>query len=174
MLLYNAEWGHYSVFVSVNTGYNSFFQQKWLVRSLSKPTKHRLKVDMDGPPPTLTWKSPVIKGTFTVDSHHRRLWPARLNHYALATLDMDVTHKFWTEVMGCQFRGAVRHTDTADGMNGQHTGNFLHCFYSFEDGSSIAFFELAHDYTPRSDGIPHFAKHIALPVSSRGDPAGLA
>ncbi|KAJ6110209.1 Glyoxalase/Bleomycin resistance protein/Dihydroxybiphenyl dioxygenase [Penicillium sp. IBT 16267x] len=92
------------------------------------------------------------------------LSPRCLNHYATATLDMNVTHKFWTEIMGCKFTGAVRQFN--DGLSELETGAFLHCFYTFQDGASIAFFELPKGYDKKDDGIPYWTKHLALTVDS--------
>jgi catechol 2,3-dioxygenase-like lactoylglutathione lyase family enzyme len=94
------------------------------------------------------------------------LAPRRLNHYAIATEDMAETHRFWTEVMGCEFRGALR----AEGhpmSTGEQAPGYLHAFYSFSDGSCIAFFELATGIERRDDGVPSWAKHLALSVDSR-------
>jgi catechol 2,3-dioxygenase-like lactoylglutathione lyase family enzyme len=95
----------------------------------------------------------------------KSLQPISLNHYATATLDMEVTHKFWTEIMGCKFGGAVR--QDGEGLPELKTGSFLHCFYSFQDNASVAFFEVAGGYDPKPDGIPGFTKHLALNVNSR-------
>jgi glyoxylase I family protein len=95
------------------------------------------------------------------------LKPTGLNHYALATNDMETTHKFWTEVLNCKYLGSIRHEDTPEkGFQVAKTGNFLHNFYSFGDGSAIAFFELENDFTKVDDGVPGFAKHLALGVNS--------
>lgn len=94
------------------------------------------------------------------------LTPRRLNHYALATSDMAETHRFWSEVMGCTFKAAIR----AEGhpmSTGEVAPGYLHAFYAFSDGSCIAFFELATGLDKRSDGVPAWAKHLALSVDSR-------
>ncbi|MFE2943018.1 VOC family protein [Streptomyces sp. NPDC059255] len=94
------------------------------------------------------------------------LTPERLNHYALATKDMAITHTFWTEMMGCEFKAAIR----ADGhtmSTGEEAPGYLHAFYSFKDGACIAFFELAGGLDPVDDQVPSWAKHLALSVDSR-------
>ncbi|KQV93498.1 MULTISPECIES: VOC family protein [unclassified Streptomyces] len=99
------------------------------------------------------------------DTTTRTLSPERVNHYALATKDMTETHRFWTEVMGCEFKAAIR----ADGhtmSTGEEAPGYLHAFYAFKDGSCIAFFELASDLDPQDDGVPSWAKHLALSVDS--------
>lgn len=96
----------------------------------------------------------------------RVLAPERLNHYAIATKDMAATHAFWADVMGCEFKAAIR----ADGhtmSTGEQAPGYLHAFYSFKDGACIAFFELASGIEPIDDGVPSWAKHLALAVDSR-------
>lgn len=93
------------------------------------------------------------------------LVPEHINHYAIATQDMVATHEFWTDVMGCEFKAAIR----ADGhvmSTGEEAPSYLHAFYSFKDGACIAFFELASGITPTPDGVPAWAKHLALSVGS--------
>jgi hypothetical protein len=79
---------------------------------------------------------------------------------------MDATHQFWTEVMGCRYMGSVRHEDKPNEPPAMKTGPFLHNFYGFQDGSAIAFFEMAKNFTKTDDGVPYFAKHLALNVNS--------
>ncbi|GAT20733.1 hypothetical protein RIB2604_00802060 [Aspergillus luchuensis] len=95
--------------------------------------------------------------------------PGGLNHYAYATNDMVKTHKFWTEVMRCKFLGAQRQGGEPDKYSGETLGSFLHCFYGLADGSAVAFFELANNFTKTDDGIPAFTKHLALSVNSRDE-----
>jgi glyoxylase I family protein len=95
------------------------------------------------------------------------LKPLGLNHYALGTVDMEITHKFWTEVMHCKYLGSIRHEDrTENGFHAVKLGKFLHNFYGFADGSAIAFFELEHDFVKTDDGVPSWAKHFAMNVNS--------
>lgn len=94
------------------------------------------------------------------------LQPRRLNHYAIPTTDLNATHRFWTDLMGCEFKAAV----AVDGhlmSTGEMAPRYLHGFYAFSDGSCIAFFELASGLTPNDDGVPGWAKHLALSVDSR-------
>lgn len=102
----------------------------------------------------------------TVTAAERTLTPRRLNHYAIPTQDMAATHDFWTRVMGCDFVGAFR----VEGhlmSTGDMAPTYLHGFYAFTDGSCIAFFELAGGLDVRDDGVPAWAKHLALSVDSR-------
>jgi catechol 2,3-dioxygenase-like lactoylglutathione lyase family enzyme len=95
-----------------------------------------------------------------------KLIPLRINHYAIATEDMQVTHRFWTEVMGCEFKGALRGPSHMM-STGDLAPAYLHAFYAFGDGSCIAFFELASGLSRQDDGVPAWAKHLALSVGSR-------
>ncbi|WP_172652548.1 VOC family protein [Rhodococcus opacus] len=96
------------------------------------------------------------------------LTPRRINHYAIATNDMEATHKFWTEVMNCEFKAAIR-VEGHPMSTGEIAPGYLHAFYSFEDGACIAFFELATPIDVRSDGVPAWAKHLALSVESHDE-----
>jgi catechol 2,3-dioxygenase-like lactoylglutathione lyase family enzyme len=94
------------------------------------------------------------------------LTPRRLNHYALPAHDVAETHVFWTEVMGCTFKGALRmgsHMMTT----GELAPDYIHTFYAMADGSCIAFFELGTGLDRTDDGAPGWTKHIALSVDSR-------
>jgi len=102
-----------------------------------------------------------------LQSPAKALKPIGLNHYALATVDMEATHKFWTEIMNCKYLGSIRHEEKGDQVF--KTGNFLHNFYGFGDGSAIAFFELENDFIKVDDGVPGFAKHLALNVNSHAE-----
>ncbi|UNK47117.1 VOC family protein [Arthrobacter sulfonylureivorans] len=88
-----------------------------------------------------------------------------INHYAIATKDMEATHAFWTGVMGCEFKAALR-GDEHQMSTGEVAPEYLHAFYSFKDGSCIAFFELASGIEPVDDGVPSWTKHLALAVDS--------
>ena len=93
------------------------------------------------------------------------LQPRRLNHYAIPTADLNATHQFWTEVMGCEFLGAFA-VDPHMMSTGDMSPRYLHGFYAFSDGSCIAFFE-GTGLIPKDDGVPAWAKHLALSVDSR-------
>ena len=92
------------------------------------------------------------------------LQPCGLNHHAYATLDMEKTHKFWTEVMGCKFLGAWDFMDSGHGK--PIPDNYIHSLYGMADGSAMAFFELQNDFEKKDDGIPKYTKHLALSVNS--------
>jgi catechol 2,3-dioxygenase-like lactoylglutathione lyase family enzyme len=99
-------------------------------------------------------------------STNTSLQPRRLNHFAYATLDMDKTHKFWTEVMGCNLLGALEVEETGPAPI-QDT--YVHAFYGLKDGSAIAFFELAKGFEKKDDGIPKYTKHLALSIDAEED-----
>jgi catechol 2,3-dioxygenase-like lactoylglutathione lyase family enzyme len=92
------------------------------------------------------------------------LQPRGLNHHAYATIDMEKTHQFWTEVMGCKFLGAWDFMDSHHGK--PIPDNYMHSLYGMSDGSALAFFELQNGFQKTDDGIPKYTKHLALSVDS--------
>jgi catechol 2,3-dioxygenase-like lactoylglutathione lyase family enzyme len=96
------------------------------------------------------------------------LTPRKLNHYALPATDVAETHRFWTEVMGCRFQGALR-MDSHPMTTGEMAPEYIHTFYAMSDGSCIAFFELAGGVDKEQGGAPSWTKHIALSVASRAE-----
>lgn len=97
------------------------------------------------------------------------LQPRRLNHFAYATPDIAKTHKFWTEVMGCNLLGALEFEETGPAPI-QDT--YIHAFYGLKDGSAIAFFELARGFDKKDDGIPTYTKHLALSIDAEDELTG--
>lgn len=93
------------------------------------------------------------------------LQPRGLNHHAYATLNMDETHHFWTEVMGCKFLGAYAFPES--GHDKPIPDSYVHSLYGMSDGSALAFFELGHDFEKKDDGIPKYTKHLALSCDSK-------
>lgn len=93
------------------------------------------------------------------------LQPRGLNHHAYATLDMDKTHHFWTDIMGCRFLGAYSFKES--GHDKPIPDSYVHSLYGMSDGSALAFFELGHGYEKKDDGIPKYTKHLALSCDSK-------
>lgn len=84
------------------------------------------------------------------------------NHVALATRDLDASHRFYTEVMGFRLAKVVVAPTPDD------TGWARHVFYDCGDGEYIAFWDL-HDATidnystdlSKSLGLPGWVNHLA-------------
>jgi len=83
------------------------------------------------------------------------------HHVALATSDLQRTHRFYTEAMGFELTKVV--------VGGTPEGGWAkHAFYDAGDGSFIAFWELHGDYPPvadglsRSVGLPDWVNHLAF------------
>jgi len=85
------------------------------------------------------------------------------NHVALATRDLEATHRFYTEGMGFRLvhveAGATEHPG----------GWFRHAFYDTGDGSLLAFMELhderCTDFDPGISsglGLPPWVNHLAF------------
>ena len=98
-----------------------------------------------------------------------------LNHLALATKDLDATHRFYTEVMGFDLVKVV--AAKTDGSDGDGPGWSKHVFYDCGDGSYIAFWDL-HDeripegYNPaisKGLGLPTWVNHIAFKAEDTAD-----
>lgn len=87
-----------------------------------------------------------------------------LHHLALATRDIDATHRFYTEVMGFRLAKVVAGPLTA--------GFAKHAFYDTGDGGYIAFWDI-HDATVgafppglRNEGLPPGTNHLAFTAHS--------
>lgn len=89
--------------------------------------------------------------------------PVGVNHVAYQTMDVEATHRFYTEVLRCRFAGAIR-SDGATLTSGERSPAFLHVFYETERGDCLAFFALEGDWERRDDGLPVFTRHLALGV----------
>lgn len=84
------------------------------------------------------------------------------NHVALATRDIDATHRFYTEAMGFRLAKVVAAPTPGD------TGWARHVFYDCGGGEFIAFWDL-HDATidnystdlSTSVGLPAWVNHLA-------------
>jgi glyoxylase I family protein len=96
----------------------------------------------------------------------------RLHHHAVRTDDMEVTRRFYEDLLGMPMVAALK--SNVDPTTGRATP-FLHCFFEMADGSSLAFFQFLPEVygpainLPRS-GIDH---HIALSVPDFDDIAEL-
>ena len=83
------------------------------------------------------------------------------HHVALATSDLEVTHRFYTEAMGFDLAKVV--------VAGTPEGGWAkHAFYDTADGGYIAFWELHGDYPTfesgmsRAVGLPDWVNHLAF------------
>jgi catechol 2,3-dioxygenase-like lactoylglutathione lyase family enzyme len=90
--------------------------------------------------------------------------PQSLNHFACYTWDSARTARFYTEVLGMTLRG---HSGGLD-VKLPNGGQFIHTFFELDDGSHIAFFELAGQKRelPAPTSLPVWTRHIALNVES--------
>lgn len=87
-----------------------------------------------------------------------------LNHIAMPTSNTAETYRFYTEVLGMQLLSAVREERVPS--TGDETP-FLHTFFALQDGSCIAFFDIAgEDYSGYKDGVPSWIRHFAFNVES--------
>lgn len=89
--------------------------------------------------------------------------PVSLNHVAYPTWDTSATYRFYTEVLGCTFLGAIQ-LDVVPSTG--ERSPYLHSFFGFESGEAIAFFEVDGLEPPPDDGFPKWIRHIAFNVSS--------
>ncbi|MBK9179954.1 MAG: VOC family protein [Acidimicrobiales bacterium] len=93
------------------------------------------------------------------------------HHVALATRDLEATHRFYTEVMGFRLVKVVA------GATPEQTGWSKHVFYETGNGELIAFWEL-HDPAigdefptdlNRSIGLPVWVNHVAFDAPTLAD-----
>jgi catechol 2,3-dioxygenase-like lactoylglutathione lyase family enzyme len=85
-----------------------------------------------------------------------------VHHIAIATNDLDATHRFYTEVMGFELVKVV----AGEVMEG---GWARHVFYDTGDGGLIAFWDIHSEAIPefkssisRGLGLPTWTNHIAF------------
>lgn len=82
----------------------------------------------------------------------------------MLTRDSAINHQFYTEIMNFKFISAVREDSVPS--TAEET-SFLHTFYALEDGSCMAFFELAGVSIPEiDDQVPKWVRHFAMNVDS--------
>ena len=87
--------------------------------------------------------------------------PRRLNHIAYPTWNSVETYHFYTEIVRCEFVGAV-HGDRVPSTGAETP--YLHTFFALDSGECIAFFEVEGLERPESEEIPHWIKHLAVSV----------
>jgi catechol 2,3-dioxygenase-like lactoylglutathione lyase family enzyme len=93
----------------------------------------------------------------------RRNKVRRLHHHAVRTDDMEVTRRFYEDLLGLPMVKASRETTDIGGREAP----FLHCLFEMGDGSCLAFFEFLPDAfgparTLPPNGIDH---HFAMSVA---------
>ena len=91
------------------------------------------------------------------------------HHVALATNDLDATHRFYTEVMGFDLVKVV----AGETMEG---GWSRHVFYDTHHGGLIAFWDIHDDTLPefnasisRGLGLPAWTNHLAFDAPTLED-----
>jgi len=94
------------------------------------------------------------------------------HHVAIATRDLDATHRFYTEAMGFEL------VKTNVAPTGNPGGGWAkHLFYDTGDGTLIAFWELHDDTLPDAFdtaistglGLPEWVNHLAFDAPSLDD-----
>ena len=91
------------------------------------------------------------------------------HHLALATNDLEATHRFYTEVMGFDLVKTV----VAETLEG---GWARHVFYDTHQGGLMAFWDLHDESLPEFDasisrglGLPAWTNHIAFNAATLDD-----
>jgi catechol 2,3-dioxygenase-like lactoylglutathione lyase family enzyme len=91
------------------------------------------------------------------------------HHVAIATRDLDATHRFYTEAMGFE----LRKVDAIPILEG---GWARHLFYDTGNGELFAIWDLHDESLPDFNpaisvglGLPHFVNHIAFASSDLDD-----
>jgi len=86
------------------------------------------------------------------------------HHVAVATTDLEATHRFYTEATGFELVNV-------DVIPFLETGWARHVFYDTGNGELFAIWDLHHDDLPAFDpgistglGLPNFVNHIAFSV----------
>lgn len=92
--------------------------------------------------------------------------PTALNHIAFQTDDLEATHRFYTEVLGFRFAGAVRQTPGQTTSSGEKMPDFLHTFYEMPSGECVAFFDVEDTPKRVDDGWAWWTRHLALSLES--------
>lgn len=104
--------------------------------------------------------------TQTIGPVTMKTFPRSINHIAYPTVDTAATHRFYTELLGMEFVGAIQEDEVPS--TGEKTPYF-HTFFALPSGECIAFFEVRGMQEPRPDGIPTWIRHLALTVASLDD-----
>ena len=91
------------------------------------------------------------------------------HHLAIATRDLDATHRFYTEAMGFE----LAHVDV---IPFQADGWARHLFYDTGNGEMLAIWDLHLDGMPDFDpalstglGLPNYVNHVAFAAASLQD-----
>jgi catechol 2,3-dioxygenase-like lactoylglutathione lyase family enzyme len=91
------------------------------------------------------------------------------HHVAIATNDLEATHRFYAEAMGFD----LEHVDVIPYLG---DGWARHLFYDTGNGEMLAIWDLHGDPEPRFDpaistglGLPHFVNHLAFGASDLED-----
>jgi catechol 2,3-dioxygenase-like lactoylglutathione lyase family enzyme len=92
--------------------------------------------------------------------------PRTLNHVAYPTWNSVRTYRFYTEVMRCEFVGAV-HGDRVPSTGAETP--YLHTFYALDSGECVAFFEVDDLPRPTGEEVPHWIRHLALSVPTMAE-----
>ncbi len=105
-------------------------------------------------------------------SHGRercQTFPMSFHHVAIATKDLDATHRFYTEAMGFELR-------KVDAIPLLEKGWARHLFYDTGNGELLAIWDLHDETLPDFDpaistglGLPNFVNHIAFGASDLDD-----
>lgn len=93
----------------------------------------------------------------------------RLHHFAWRCRDAEETRRFYQDILGLPLTHFIR-ADLVP-STGEHCP-YVHLFFTLEDGSSIAFFDLGDGQAAEpSPNTPSWVNHLALKV---GSPESLA
>ncbi|MDB5752105.1 MAG: hypothetical protein JWP65_2526 [Ramlibacter sp.] len=88
----------------------------------------------------------------------------RLHHFAWRCRDAGETRAFYEDLLGLPLTHIIR-ADTVP-STGEHCP-YVHLFFSLEDGSSVAFFDLGDGQVAEpSPNTPAWVNHLALRVGS--------
>lgn len=89
----------------------------------------------------------------------------RLHHVAYRCLNAAETVDFYTNVIGLKFAHAIAQDRVP---STQEFSPHLHIFFEMQDGSYLAFFELAAAPPPlRDPNTPDWVQHLALEVADQ-------
>ena len=92
------------------------------------------------------------------------------HHFAMATQDMQATHRFYSEAMGFELVKVEKGKTPGEGWA-------KHFFYATGDGEMMAFWELHDDSLPQdfptglatAVGLPEWVNHIAFAAADLAD-----
>lgn len=88
----------------------------------------------------------------------------RLHHFAWRCRDASETRAFYEDVLGLPLIHVIRADNVPS--TGEHCP-YVHLFFSLQDGSTIAFFDLGDGQSAQpSPNTPAWVNHLALKVGS--------